>query len=125
MEQEIDSLISAAIARLNALSKSADRREIAGAKLDLGELWLKKGIATSDRAAFQSAIEYSQQGLGFVEEHNSFLSATLREVRGVALCRLYEIDGDLSLLSEGVADLRSSWAVLRQNKSGTAWRATG
>jgi CHAT domain-containing protein/tetratricopeptide (TPR) repeat protein len=106
-EQEIDSQISAA-----------------SAKLSLAEVYLKKGIDNGDRAALQESITYSRQGLSQTKDNQSLLSATLLAICGSALCKMYEIDGHLSTLTEGLASLRQSHVTLQQHQSTKAYRTT-
>jgi CHAT domain-containing protein len=121
-ERDLDSQINTALARLNAFSKKANKRDLGSANLILAQLYLQKGMDSGDRTAYESAIEHVRQGF----EHsasNSVLRATLRAVRGTALCKLYEIDGDLSLLNQGLADLRRSYTTLQHHKSVKAYHA--
>lgn len=103
-EQEIDSQISTA-----------------STKLSLAEVYLEKGVNNRDRTALQQSIEYSCEGLSHGDDTQSLLSATLRAVRGTALFKLHEIDGHLSLLNQGLADLRRSYEILQKHPGTKAY----
>jgi CHAT domain-containing protein/tetratricopeptide (TPR) repeat protein len=116
-EQEVETQIYEAAGRLTALSESIDGLAVARANLDIGVLWLKKGVVVRDRVALLNAIEHARKGLARAGDDDSLLCANLWAVGATALCRLYEIDGDLSLLDRGLADLRRAYATFLKHGS--------